>query len=170
MNQYLVPLNLCFEVIRVMVKISTCFFICYHDALPLFVVTWVQWSMICIGLCLAVVLHLNQPNNLLEFYVIAHCFIFCFNYKTNHQHYQIFSLSYSTVLSFQLLRVSEAYPFAFSFLGSSPVRVDDLCFYKGEFPPSPSSSPPPFLYPPPPPSPYLSLEAHIPAWRPKSQS
>ena len=40
--------------------------------------------MICIGLCLAIVLHLNQPNNLLEFYAIAHCFIFYFEYKTNH--------------------------------------------------------------------------------------
>ena len=50
--------------------------------------------------------------------------------------------------------------------GSGPEGVDDLCFHTyGEFSP-PSSYPPS----PQPPGPYLSLEAHIPASRPKSQS
>ena len=52
--------------------------------------------------------------------------------------------------------------------GSGPKGVDDLCFHTyGEF--SPSPSPPPHPPSPQPPGPYLSLEAHIPASRPKSQ-
>ena len=58
----------------------------------------------------------------------------------------------------------------FPFLGSGTEGVDDLCFHTyGEFSPPPSSSFP--LYPSPqPPGPYLSLEAHIPASKPKFQS
>ena len=55
------------------------------------------------------------------------------------------------------------------FLGSGPEGADDLCFHTGEIsPPSPSPSSP---YPPPLPafSPHPSLEAQIPASRPKSQ-
>ena len=53
------------------------------------------------------------------------------------------------------------------FLGSGPEVVDDLCFHTyGGFSPPPKSVPP--LHPAP--GPYLSLEAHIPASRPKSQS
>ena len=46
---------------------------------------------------------------------------------------------------------------------SGPEGVDDLCFHTGEFSPSPP-------HPPLPPAsgPYLSLETHIPASRPKS--
>ena len=55
------------------------------------------------------------------------------------------------------------------FLGSGSEGVDDLCFHTyGEFSPPTSPSP---SYPPPSPKPrgpYLSLEAHIPALRPKS--
>ena len=57
--------------------------------------------------------------------------------------------------------------------GSGPEGVDDLCFHTyGGF--SPSSSPPPSSPPQPPfpqpRGPYLSLKAHIPVLRPKSQS
>ena len=54
--------------------------------------------------------------------------------------------------------------FFFSFLGSGPEGVDELCFHTyGEF--SPPPPPPPSPYPPPPPS----LQAHILASRPISQ-
>ena len=58
------------------------------------------------------------------------------------------------------------------FLGSGPEGVDDLCFHTyGEFSPSPPPPPSP-SYPPLPqsPGPYFSLDAHIPASRPKPQS
>ena len=54
-------------------------------------------------------------------------------------------------------------------LGSRPEGADDLCFHTwGNFSSSFSSSTAPPS--PQPPGPFLSLEAHIPASRPKSQS
>ena len=51
--------------------------------------------------------------------------------------------------------------------GSGPEGIDDLCFHTyGKFSPSPPS----FSPSTPPPGPYLSLEVHIPASTPKSQS
>ena len=60
-------------------------------------------------------------------------------------------------------------------VGSGPKGVNDLYFHTyGEFsppsPPSPSSPPPSYPPFPLPPGRNLSLEAHIPASRPKSQS